>query len=224
MNSIALSSALKTSAFITGISLIAMALIAGFAYGFVYTIIYVPLDAESSSQTLLVNFDAYKYGIIAWTVIVALDVIVSVGIYSIYKKTQQRLAFSTSSIRIIYTLFLIFAVYQLAVPLMDRDEIINGLYYMEYFAEIWSYGLIIFGLHLIGLSLVCYQSKFTPNIVAALLFAGGLSYVLIESLKSFSPGLSNMTATLESALIAPMILGELSFAVWLIMKPARFSG
>jgi hypothetical protein len=212
---------LKKSALITGVSLFTMALIAGFAYGFVYSSIYAPLDAELSSHNLRANFDLYKYGVMAWVIIAVLDVIVSIGIYSIYKSTQQKLALWSSAIRIIYTLFLLFATYQLAIPLIDNSEINNGFFYMALFAKIWSYGLITFGLHLIFLSVLCYKSSITPNIVAALLCLGGLCYILIESLKSFYPNLSNITATIESVLIAPMVISELAFTAWLLITSAK---
>jgi hypothetical protein len=216
---------LKSPALITGFSLIAMAVIAGFAYGFVYNLIYVAGDPVLSRQALSDNFDVYSYGIIAWISIIILDVLVSIGIYALYNRTQKRLTFFTSLLRIVYTLFLILATYQLAMPLMDKNEIINGLYYMASFTEIWTYGLIIFGLHLIFLSRVCMQSNFTPNIISVLLFIGGLSYVVIESLKSFSPPFSSslyaLTATLESVLIIPMAISELAFSIWLIIKAVR---
>jgi hypothetical protein len=107
------------------------------------------------------------------------------------------------------------------MPLINNNEIINGLYYMESFTEIWTYGLIIFGLHLILLSKVCQQSNFTPDIISVLLCIGGLSYVVVESLKSFCPTLHSLTATLESVLITPMAISELAFSIWLIVKAVR---
>jgi hypothetical protein len=208
----------KSPALITGLSLITMAVIAGFAYGFVYKLIYVAGDSVLSRQALSDNFDVYSYGIIAWVCIIILDFLASIGIYALYKSTQKRLALATSLLRIVYTLFLILATYQLAMPFMDNNEIINGLYYMESFTEIWTYGLIIFGLHLIFLSRVCTQSNFTPSIISVLLFIGGLSYVVVESLKSFSPTLHSLTATLESVLITPMVISELAFSIWLIFR------
>jgi hypothetical protein len=212
------SSMLKSPALITGLSLIAMAVIAGFAYGFVYNLIYEAGDPVSSRQALSDNFDLYSYGIIAWVSIIILDVLASIGIYALYSSTQKRLTFFTSLLRIVYTLFLILATYQLAMPLIDNNEIINGLYYMESFTEIWTYGLIIFGLHLIFLSRICTQSNFTPNIISVLLLIGGLSYVVVESLKSFCPTLYSLTATLESVLIFPMAISELAFSIWLIFR------
>ena len=212
---------LKIPALLTGLSLIAMAVIAGFAYGFVYNLIYVSGDPVSSQQALLDNFELYTYGIIAWGCIIILDVMASIGIYALYKSTHKKLTLFTSLLRITYTFFLILATYQLAMPLMDYNEIHNGLYYMESFSEIWTYGLSVFGLHLIFLSRICLQSNFTPNIISVLLCVGGISYVVVESLKSISPSLYSLTDILESVLIIPMAISELAFSIWLIVKAIR---
>ena len=104
---------------------------------------------------------------------------------------------------------------------MNSDEIINSLFYFELFERIWSYGLVIFGTHLLILSVTCFKSKFTPKFIAVLISFGGISYIFIESSKSFFPQFGVVAPAIESVLIVPMALSELVFAVWLIIKSFR---
>ncbi|NQY53850.1 MAG: DUF4386 family protein, partial [Campylobacteraceae bacterium] len=72
--------------------------------------------------------------------------------------------------------------------------------------------------HLIFLSISSFNSNFTPKIISLLLLLGGLSYVIIHTLKTFFISLLGFTFRLESILIIPMILCEIIFAFWLVYK------
>ena len=203
---------------VTGVSLILMAALAGFVLGFVHGNIYVPEDAESTTRLLQENLVAYKYGVLSWAIIIVLDLIVSMGIYKIYCGVQQKLAALTSSLRIIYTLFLSSAVAQLAMPLINEHEKINSSFHFESFDKIWSYGLVVFGAHLLMLSALCFKSKIAPQLISILLLLGGISYIFIEGSESFFTHLDLITPIIESVLMIPMAFGEFAFAVWLIIK------
>ena len=77
---------------LTGYSIVLMALVAGFVYGFVHSTIYQAGDSELTAGLLLENITLYKWGIVSWLVIVVLDVVVSIGLYIIYKDQLKKLA------------------------------------------------------------------------------------------------------------------------------------
>ena len=68
---------------------------------------------------------------------------------------------------------------------------------------------------------MCFKSDLTPKFFGIFLGFGGLCYILVHNLKSFFPYLGEATLTIESILVAPMALSELSFALWLIVKFSR---
>ena len=203
---------------LTGYSVVLMALVAGFVYGFVHSTIYKAGDSDLTARLLQENIAMYKWGIVSWILIFVLDIIVSLGLYIIYKAEQKKLAILSSVLRVLYTLILGIAVAQLIIPLINNSEIAKSLLYFESFEKIWSLGLIIFGLHLLALGVICFKSNFTPKFFGFFLGFGGLCYILVHNLKSFFPYLDETTVTIESILIAPMALSELSFAIWLIVK------
>ena len=209
---------IKKWGLLTGYSIVFMALVAGFVYGFVHATIYKAGDSDLTAKLLQENISIYKWGIASWILIFVLDIIVSVGLYIIYKDEQKKLALLSSVLRIIYTLILGIAVIQLTIPLINNSEISKGLLYFESFEKIWSLGLIIFGFHLLALGVICFKSNFTSKFFGIFLGFGGLCYLLVQNLKSFFPHLSETTTTIESILTAPMALSEISFAIWLIVK------
>ena len=153
--------------------------------------------------------------------IILLDLIVSIGIYIIYKDDLKLLALLSSTLRVIYTIILGIAVAQLIIPLINYSEVSKSILYFESFEQIWSLGLIIFGIHLLSLGVMCFKSDLTQKFFGIFLGFGGLCYILVHNLKSFFPYLGEATLTIESILVAPMALSELSFALWLIVKFSR---
>tara|TARA_B100000408_G_C10224721_1_gene192579 strand:+ start:40 stop:708 length:669 start_codon:yes stop_codon:yes gene_type:complete len=206
---------------LTGYSIILMALVAGFVYGHVHASIYIVDNSDLTARLLQENIDLYKWGIVSWILIFLLDLIVSIGIYIIYKDDLKLLALLSSTLRVIYTIILGIAVAQLIIPLINYSEVSKSILYFESFEQIWSLGLIIFGIHLLSLGVMCFKSDLTPKFFGIFLGFGGLCYILVHNLKSFFPYLGEATLTIESILVAPMALSELSFALWLIVKFSR---
>ena len=203
---------------VTGVALLAMVILAGFAFGCVFNDIYTPENADLTQNKLNKNMSLFKFGLSAWLVIIVLDVIVSLGLYQIYSSSGSRIAVISSSLRVLYTWFLCMAVYSLAQPILVNLDVSQTFIYFESFLTIWNVGLIIFGAHLIFLGLNCFKSDFTPKMLAALTLIGGFSYVIVHGLKvSLSPD-SSVSKAAEILLMIPMVLAELILAIWLIYK------
>ena len=123
---------------LTGYSVVLMALVAGFVYGFVHSTIYKAGDSDLTARLLQENIAMYKWGIVSWILIFVLDIIVSLGLYIIYKAEQKKLAILSSVLRVLYTLILGIAVAQLIIPLINKSEIAKSLLYFESFEKIFS--------------------------------------------------------------------------------------
>jgi len=206
---------------VTGIALLVMALLSGFAFGYVYSEIYFAQSANLTLDKLNSNQSLFTFGILAWLGIITLDILVSVGLYQIYQGSNPRGAAVASSLRVLYTFILSVAVYFLAQPIFSNLDVSRVLVPFELFLSLWNGGLIIFGAHLVFLSVNCIKSDFTPKTIAVLLLVGGLSYVTVHGLKVSLSNANSIAAATESLLMIPMVLSELVFAIWLIYKYAR---
>ncbi|HAA14831.1 MAG TPA: hypothetical protein DCE41_25340, partial [Cytophagales bacterium] len=100
----------------------------------------------------------------------------------------------------------------------DADVILSHL---QRFDRIWSRGLSLFGVHLLGLGLLGWKAPRFPKVLAVLLLIAGLSYTGIHAAKWAAPEAAAAIQQVENVLALPMALGELALAVWLIIRGGR---
>jgi hypothetical protein len=208
----------KNAGLVAGISLIIMAIAAGFSYGFVHTRL-VAGTLLATAQNLADNSELFLAGIAGWIVIISTDLIVSFSLCTFFKSTNQKISMITAGIRLIYTVFLILAVYQLvAIHFIEQPTVFANdiAELLGYFEQIWSFGLILFGLHLIGLGYLSIKSAYVPRVLGYLLCLGGVIYIIIHAVKQSSLLDIKTVQSLENGLALPMALGEMLLAFWLI--------
>lgn len=213
----------KRAGLIAGISLIVMAMAAGFAYGFAQDKL-VDVSAEIMKQNLLENQSLFYAVLAAWALIFITDLIVSKALFNVFRHTNRRISAITALVRIAYTLMLGVGILQLSslVPLLNGHEIkVDVRLPFALFERIWSAGLIIFGFHLIGLGYLSIKSKFTPALLGYLLYLAGVSYILIHAARQFALFGQPVIDSAVTILAIPMALGELLLAIWLIFQGLR---
>jgi len=208
----------KRAGLIAGISIIVMALAAGFSYGYVQHNL-LNTSVEITRQNVIENKYLFFAGLAGWIVIFIADLIVSGTLYIFFKNYMMHLSRLTAIIRIIYTLILGAAIYQFIViiPFLQAPDTafdINAQFI--FFEKIWSVGLIVFGFHLLGLGFLSMKSSQIPRLLSYLLYLAGFSYVLVHSGKTFTLFHPHFIASAETILALPMGLSEILLAVWLI--------
>lgn len=211
----------RTYALIAGISLVIMALVAGFSFGYVHGSLIVEEESLVTFQNLKISRSLFIAGIGGWLIILVADLLVAGALYLFFKKVNRKISLATALTRIIYTAFLGIAIYNLIaiLPLLDlsaekgAEEVFRHL---NSFEKVWSGGLIIFGIHLFGLAYLSLKSEFVPSIFGWLLLFAGICYLGLNSGKILMPGYEDQVESLESILALPMAAGEIGLAIWLI--------
>jgi hypothetical protein len=219
----------RKQALIAGISLIIMALAAIFAYGYVLTRIEIAGDPVATWDQLTENTSLYIAGLGGWVIIFITDLLVTFSLFYFYRDTRKNLSLVTAATRFVYTLILGIAIGWLfsLIPVLnesDMDSIRAGnqaLQAIDKFHRIWSLGLIIFGLHLFGLGYLSILNVRIPNIFGYLLLLAGLGYLVVHISKTLPIVPSETVDLMESILMLPMALGEILFAIWLIVKGGK---
>ncbi len=201
----------------TGWSLLLMAALGGYAYGFVHSRLHIPGDAEATFTAIVGNYVILSTGILAWLGVVILDIVVSLGAFVLYRHTNWVAACWVSGLRIAYTIVLALAVAQLAGGAYAIDPA-TALLAFERFEFTWSTGLIVFGIHLFGLAYLTWKSELPIKTISILLGLGGLGYLWVEGTEVLLGHNKDMTNPLVLGFAIPMILGELLFAVSLIVR------
>ena len=223
----------RTAALTAGISIVIMAVVAGFVVGFVQNNLIIPGDAQTTAENIKASESLFRMGILGWIMILITDILAAWGLYEFFKPVNDGLSRITGWLRMVYAAILGVAINWQLMILLN----INGadylsiwqtsqsnaqiLFYFNAFLETWSFGLIIFGGHLLGLGYLALKSGFIPKIWGILLLLAAVGYVVIHLGNVLIADFHEYQSTLEAIFMAPMVLGEVGFGVWLIIKGGR---
>lgn len=216
----------KNAAFIAALALLIMTVFAGIAYGMIHSKLIIMSDSELTHANLMNEFTQFKFEIFSWIAILLLDIVVAVAFYYYFKSTDKRLATISGALRIIYTLFLGFGIFnliQIALNLGDKLLSVDIMNRLNLFDKFWSVGLIFFGLHLMVIAILMFQTNKVPNLLSVMMLFAGLCYFMVHTLYVIAPSLNPLIHSLENILSIPMAIGELSFALWLLIRGSRQS-
>lgn len=82
-------------------------------------------------------------------------------------------------------------------------------------------GLIVFGLHLLVLGLLAIKARGIPKWVGMLLLIASAGYLVTHTLGLLGPGVEDIRGVMDQILTVPMAVGELAFALWLLLQGGR---
>ncbi len=85
---------------------------------------------------------------------------------------------------------------------------------LDAFRYEWSFGLILFGIHLLLLGYLVYRSGYIPRILGILLAIAGLGWIIYE----LSPYLLPAT---DPGFLMITFMGEVIFMLWLLIRGWR---
>lgn len=210
-------------AIIIGISILLMAIIAGIAFPIIENI-FVLGNPTLTGINMANGKGSFLLSIIGWIAIFILDLMVSWGLIKKDRKEKTEKRASLSGItRFIYSLFLGAAIVQLFLAHFASSAL--SIYnFLNSFYSIWGLGLIVFGVHLILLG-ISFQNKdgkkWLTILIKALLIIAGIGYLIQYIGILFVANPIVFAASVESIFIAFMILGEITYAIWMLIKGGK---
>lgn len=226
----------RKSAFIAGISLIIMAIVAAFSYGHVQGSLVVQGDAATTYNNIRSSINLFGAGILGWLIILICDILVAWSLYIFLKPIHHHLALLGAWLRLTYAAILGVAIVNLVFifllgssieysSLVANESQIHALFvlFLQVFHFIWSIGLIIFGVHLLVVCYVVFHSDYIPKVFSILLFIASVGYITEHLFSAFMPQYDGILKVLEIAFTVPMIIGELGFGLWLLFKGGKNS-
>jgi hypothetical protein len=215
----------RKDAILAGTSLIIMALAAGYAYGYVQSSLIVVGDPTTTLTNLNNAAGLFGSGVIGWVIILITDLLVAWSFYRFFFQVDARISLATGLVRAVYSGILAFAIFHLAgvwrMLFSANQDAVALMNLVAGFEKYWSLGLIVFGVHLLGLGYLSLKSNFVPKWMGWLLHIAGLCYMGIHSAKAMAPQAADTIAMAEMILGAPMAIAELALAVWLVWKGGK---
>jgi len=220
----------RKAALVAGFSILIMAILAGFAYGFVLQGLIVPTNITLTANNIKSSMMLFRFGISSFLVVLICDILVAWALHVFLKKVNENLSLLAAWFRIVYSGILGVALLNFTfVVLLLNDanylsvfEIsqLNALttFFLKGFNNIWSIGLVVFGCHLYVLGYVVFKSDYIPKIFGVLLIIASLCYIISNFANLLLTNYEKYKATVELFISLPMIVGELGFGLWLLFK------
>ena len=169
------------------------------------SIIKAPIETIENNDLIV------RIGIVAFLITVVFDVVVAWVLRELYR--NHSLTVLSTYFRMMHAAIMGVAIFTLPLALKETTQ--DGiLLQVETFNYIWLIGLFFFGIHLLLLSKIAI----IPRIIKVFLAIAGVMYI-VDTIAHFS--LSNYSdfASVFLILVAiPSIFGEMSFALWLLIK------
>lgn len=210
---------------VAGLSLLLMAGTGAFANFVVLEGMITRGDAVTTAAEITGREGTFRLGVLAWLVIVVLDVIVAWALYRVFRPVSVAIAVLAAAFRLVYTAVLLVAVGQLLRALdvlgsspgaaSSPDQVsAQAMLELSAFQGIYDIGLLLFGVHLALLGYLATRSSFVPTVVGALLVLAGAGY-------AFDTVAAVLALDLPIRVSVLTFLGELLLGLWLLLAGAR---
>lgn len=150
----------------------------------------------------------------AFLITAVFDVIVAWALYELYK--NNPLSNLSTWFRIMHAAIMGIAVFAL-LQTLSYDTAEDILSQASTFNNIWLIGLFFFGVHLILLGRIIGK----PKIIALFLVIAGIMYMVDTAAHFVLPDYESYKSIFLALVAIPSIVGEMSFAVWLLIKGGK---
>jgi len=199
----------RTLSIVAGSSYLIIFFAAIFANFFVLeALLNAPLETIQQHHMMV------RFGILAFLVTVVFDVVVAWALYELYK--EHPLSSLSTYFRMMHAAIMGVAIFALPAALRSTtsQEI---LALADTFNIIWLIGLFFFGIHLILLGILLRK----PRIITIFLIIAGIMYMIDTGAHFMLPDYEAYGSLFLALVAIPSIIGELSFAIWLLLKSGR---
>ncbi len=214
----------QKAAVVAGSVILAMAALAGYAYGFVFNSLVVPGDAAATVQHIKASSLLFRSSILAWMMVLACDVLAAWALYYLLEQVNRPLSLLMAWARLVYAVMLGSAILNLnAIPLLldsaaAQNTEAQVMLFIRQFQTAWSAALLLFGLHLLLLAYLAFRSGYIPVIWSVLLAIAGLSYLGVHTAELLFPKYAASIKTVETLLSVPMAAAEIGLGIWLLVR------
>ncbi len=212
-----------------GLLYLLIAISGGFSMGYVPSIIIDSGDAAATAQNILNNPGLFRLAILGDIVVLLLEVVLTVMLYHLFKPINQTLSLVAAFSRLAMAMVMGVNLLNYLIPF----QLLSGSEYFNVFdpAQVESltllfleghqYGVFIwglfFGLHLIALGYLVFQSEYFPKVLGLLMMIGSFGYSF-ESISAITLSTNEALSMFINILLGIAVVGELSFTFWLLIK------
>ncbi len=220
----------KKTARMTGVFYLAIFFANLFVFIFVSGSLSVAGDAAATAENIRASESLYRSGVVSYLIVFLSEIGATILLYKLLAPVNKTVAMLMMANRLMQAAVHAVNLVNFIFPLI----LLNGSDYLSSFttAQIDSlvllftdahyYGVLVseafFAVSLFLLGYLLVKSELFPNILGVMLAIAGAGYVL-DSFGIFL--MPQHEVTFANIMIAPAIIGELSFTLWLLIKGIR---
>lgn len=207
-------------------------IIATGAFGeiFVRGTLFVSGDPASTANNIAASESLWRIGIAGDILQHVFDIPVMLALYLILKPVNKNLARLAILFNLIQTAVLVANSFNLIMPLFLVGNAAylktfepNQLHvWTQLFVRLHSYGfgvgLVFFGLTCLVFGFLIFKSGYLPRILGVMMMIAGGCYLTNSFVLLLAP---TVAAIIVPAILLPSLVGELSLALWLVVKGVR---
>lgn len=229
-NSMSTDISIRQAAVVAGVSSVVMFFAAMLAEFYARQGLMTPNDANTTAYNITHNPLAFRVGIFGFLIVLICDVLVCWALYIFLSPVNKSLSLLAAIFRLVYTTIFGAAL----LNLVTGFRLLTNIHYaigvnnqafnlFHAFDDGWAIGLVFFGIHLFLLAYLIIKSEFIPKIIGVLLFMASLAYLIDNLAKLLLADYQTYKTLLTIMVATPSIIGEVGFAIWLLVK-GRKSG
>ena len=220
----------KKTAHVTGILYLVIFFANLFVFIFVSGSLNVAGDAATTTDNIQASESLYRSGVVSYLIVFLSEIGTTILLYKLLAPVNKTLAMVMMTTRLMQAAVHAANLINFIFPLI----LLNGGDYLTSFApdqinslvllftDVHYYGVLVseafFAVSLFLLGYLVYKSELFPGILGIMLAIAGAGYVL-DSFGIFL--MPQHQALFANIMIAPAIIAELSFTLWLLIKGIR---
>ena len=189
------------AAMVVGIAFITSIIIVTIVDDFLLANFVVPGDTEALARDIESNGKLFSFAVVGYLLVLALDSIIGLALYVVFKPFNKNLAWLTATLRLLYAGILVSGLFALVIHIVDAYG----------YANIKIFGYIFFSLHIFLLGYSVFRSGYIPKILGVLLVIASFTYIV------FFIDL-HLSEILEIIIMLTMATAEFSLSIWLMVK------
>ena len=209
--------------------------ISGFAYAMIFftgfyanfAILSGLIEIDNPSKTLSNisnNLNLFRNGLLSFLLMLLFDIVLIAYLFNLTKAVNRNWSYIASGFRMLHALFFGMAL----LKLNEVFNITNSVGYsneqskavmdlLSTFDELWTVGLLFFGVHLLILGYLAIKANHIPNFLAYLLIIAAFGYFVDGIAKLNFNAYYDYQIYFEASVVLTGVIGELSFTIWLLI-------
>ncbi len=193
-----------------GLALLIMFLLSIFAEFVVLSKLVVPGDAATTASNIMANAMPFRIGIVAYLIILALDVVVALALYVLLRGVNRNFALLTAVLRVLYAATMGISLLALALLFVDAYN----------YGKLVAYAFFI--PHLLVVGYLVFRSGYIPRILGILLMIASPSYLVLLYGNLLLP--QAWSQAVYPIVLVPATISEISLGLWFLLKAGRIPG